>query len=97
MKSLIRETIARGDIDGLTFMKSHGLCSFDDEDYCEVAAAAGQLDALRWLREKENCPWNATEVHKEASENFHTPVMLYVEVNAQDNVSKLYGEGMPWS
>ena len=95
-KRLARETLARGDLIGLRFLASRQLCVFDDEDYCEVAAAAGHLDALKWLREEQQCPWDPSEVHKEASENLHTPVMLYVELTSRQRIEISYGEGMPW-
>jgi hypothetical protein len=104
-------TISRGDIHGMHFMVTNGYCSlYDDENLCTMAGAAGQLEALMWLRgelDHENvcndthgriiCPWNPTEVHREAAENSHDHVLEYVERRSETHqIQTHYGVGLPW-
>mmetsp|Transcript_1747 Transcript_1747/g.1941 ORF Transcript_1747/g.1941 Transcript_1747/m.1941 type:complete len:260 (+) Transcript_1747:252-1031(+) len=43
------------------------------------------------------CPWNPTEVHREAAENSHDHIMEYVEKNCDDHEIQMhYGVGLPW-
>mmetsp|Transcript_10832 Transcript_10832/g.23484 ORF Transcript_10832/g.23484 Transcript_10832/m.23484 type:complete len:288 (-) Transcript_10832:2872-3735(-) len=97
MKRVMTGAAARGDIDGMEYIFDHGFYEQTDVDICTVAAAAGQLDALKWLREARNHPWDPTEVHRESSENLHDDVMDYVEKNSQGHQIQLsYGVGLPW-
>jgi hypothetical protein len=94
---LLRECVSRGDIDGLQFLVDHGLGSLDNPDYCAVAGAAGQLEALKWLRKNE-CPWDPMEVYREASDNMQAPVLNYLEpqVVGGYDVRRCTHYGMPW-
>ena len=97
MKRVMTGAAARGDIDGMEYIFDNGLYEQTDVEICTVAAAAGQLDALKWLREARNHPWDPTEVHRESSENLHDDVMDYVEKNSQGHQIQLsYGVGLPW-
>jgi hypothetical protein len=100
---------SRGDIRGMHFMVSNEYCSLDDDNICTMAGAAGQLKALKWLRgdldddeflvngRKISCPWNPTELHREAAENTHDDVLEYVETNSEDHkIQTHYGVGLPW-
>jgi hypothetical protein len=43
------------------------------------------------------CPWNPTEVHREAAENSHEDIMDYVEKNCKNHEIQMhYGVGLPW-
>lgn len=85
IRKVLHGAAARGDVEGMAFVVAEGLCQeLDDEELCTVAGAAGQLDALVWLREEKNCPWDPTEVYREASENLHEEVMTYVEHNSNE-------------
>jgi hypothetical protein len=112
LKKVMLSTISRGDIDGMHFMVTNGYSSlFDDENLCTMAGAAGQLEALMWLRGELDhekictvangvrmiCPWNPTEVHREAAENSHDHVLEYVERSSEGHlVQTHYGVGLPW-
>jgi hypothetical protein len=112
LKKVMLQTVSRGDISGMHFMVSHGYCSLDDSNLCTMAGAAGQLLALKWLRgdfaregydlkdsEKQLvvCPWNPTEVHREAAENSHDHILEYVERNSEGyHIHTHYGAGLPW-
>ena len=97
MKRVMTGAAARGDIDGMEFIFDNDLYEQTDLEICTVAAAAGQLEALKWLREVRNHPWDPTEVHRESSENLHDDVMDYVEKNSQGHQIQLsYGVGLPW-
>ena len=107
LKKVMLETVSRGDIDGMWFMSCKNYCHLDDIEICTMAAAAGQLEALKWLRgDKVNgfkestnviCPWDPTEVHREAAENLHDDVMEYVEKNCKNHEIQMhYGVGLPW-
>lgn len=110
LRRVMLEAASRGDIDGMWFMVCKGYCNLDDKEICTMAGAAGHLEALRWLRgekvesfnmdsEKSNicCPWDPTDVHREAAENLHDDVMEYVEKNCKDHeIHMHYGVGLPW-
>lgn len=98
MQLVLRETAARGDIEGMAFLVDRNLCNVNDVDICTVAGAAGHLKALRWLREQKQWPWDPTEVVREASENLQAAVMTYVEQNSAgyEIRSPSYGDGLPW-
>lgn len=98
-KKLIRECVSRGDVEGLQFLVNHNLANIKDSDYCAVAGAAGQLEALKWLREVQRCPWDPSEVYQEASENVQLHIMQYVELKAgagTRDVGSCSQYGMPW-
>uniref|UniRef100_A0A7S4MUS3 F-box domain-containing protein n=2 Tax=Odontella aurita TaxID=265563 RepID=A0A7S4MUS3_9STRA len=96
IRKVMHGAAARGDVDGMAFLVEEGMCNLDDKELCTVAGAAGQLDALIWLREKRNCPWDPTEVYREASENIHEDVMTYVEMNSAGyQIQTHYGVGLP--
>ena len=110
LKKVMLETASRGDIEGMWFMKSNKYFGLDDEEICTMAGAAGQLEALKWLR-GENvgtfnksdgernvcCPWDPTEIHREAAENLHDDVIEYVEKNCKGHEIQMhYGVGLPW-
>ena len=91
------------------FMATHKYCLLDDDNICTMAGAAGHLRALKWLRGdhtsenyliegvKIQCPWNPTEVHREAAENAHDDVLDYVEKNCESHtIQTHYGVGLPW-
>lgn len=97
-QKLARESVSRGDIAGLMYLKKRGYSSLRDPDFCVVAGAAGQLKLLRWLREDEQCPWDPAEVYREASENSRNTVMDYVIANSEGvDVNSCYGDGLPLS
>jgi hypothetical protein len=109
LKKVLLSASSRGDIRGLHFMISNKYCSLDDENICTMAGAAGQLKALKWLRgdvdddeyliddKKVHCPWDPTEIHREAAENTHDDVLDYVEENSDnDKIQTHYGVGLPW-
>jgi hypothetical protein len=88
---------ARGDIEGMEYLFDRDLYPQDDPDVCTSCAAAGQLEALIWLREVRGCPWDPTEVHRESSENSQEGVVDYVEQHAQGHeIQTVYGVGLPW-
>lgn len=98
MKRVLTGAAARGDIEGMEYIFGNALYDFQgDVEICTVAAAAGQLEALKWLREVRKLPWDPTEVHRESSENLHDDVMDYVEKNSEGYEIQLsYGVGLPW-
>jgi hypothetical protein len=97
-QKLVRESVSRGDIEGMIYLKTKGHSSLRDPDFCVVAGAAGQLEVLRWLREDEQCPWNPAEVYREATENACNHVMDYVIANSKGvDVNSCYGDGLPFS
>lgn len=118
LKKVMLNTICRGDIHGMHFMVTNKYCSLvdGDEDLCTMAGAAGQLEALMWLRGESFihdkvcnnnditegcvgiiCPWNPTEVHREAAENSHDHILEYVERNSEGHqIQTHYGVGLPW-
>ncbi len=110
LSKVMYESAMRGDIHGMNFMATHQYSSFDhDENICTMAAAAGQLKALMWLRGDvhvdgcedlkgdRRCPWDPTEVHREAAENAHYDVVEYVERNSEGcKIQVHYGVGLPW-
>eukprot|EP00591_Stephanopyxis_turris_P015648 CAMPEP_0195533748 /NCGR_PEP_ID=MMETSP0794_2-20130614/41112_1 /TAXON_ID=515487 /ORGANISM="Stephanopyxis turris, Strain CCMP 815" /LENGTH=235 /DNA_ID=CAMNT_0040666389 /DNA_START=375 /DNA_END=1082 /DNA_ORIENTATION=- len=103
---------SRGDIIGMSFiLQNYGLRGFGlnnttynpyskqtrGKELCTVAGAAGKLDALKWLREEMQFPWDAAEVFREALENSQDHVVDYVEMNTDKNCIQLpYGDGMPY-
>lgn len=94
---LMRGCASRGDINGMSFLiNKSSIIPKDNIDFCTIAGAAGHIDALKWLREKNHFSWDAVEVYKEASENLHTNVMDYIESNTDKDVVSCYGDGMPW-
>jgi hypothetical protein len=95
---IIRQCISRGDIEGLQFLMDHKLAQLNDADYCAVAGAAGQLDTLKWLVERQHCPWDPQEVYRESCENLHAPIMNYVELKVFRGFDgrACTGYGMPW-
>eukprot|EP00566_Odontella_aurita_P023474 CAMPEP_0113546692 /NCGR_PEP_ID=MMETSP0015_2-20120614/11944_1 /TAXON_ID=2838 /ORGANISM="Odontella" /LENGTH=208 /DNA_ID=CAMNT_0000447169 /DNA_START=241 /DNA_END=867 /DNA_ORIENTATION=+ /assembly_acc=CAM_ASM_000160 len=95
-KVLLYRAIARGDIHGVTLLVDRGLCKLDDEEICSVAASAGQLDTLLWLRQERGCPWKPVEAYQRASENFHHSVMKYVYLSSDDSEIGVGSAGMPW-
>ncbi len=109
LSKVMYESAMRGDIHGMNFMATHRYSSFDQENICTMAGAAGQLTALMWLRgdihvdgcedlrDKRKCPWDPTEVHREAAENAHYDVVEYVERNSEGfKIQVHYGVGLPW-
>jgi len=109
LKRVMLSAASRGDIRGMHFMVSNDYCSLDDDNICTMAGAAGQLNALKWLRgdldddeylvngRKVSCPWDPTELHREAAENTHDDVLEYVETNSDgDKIQTHYGVGLPW-
>ena len=97
MRSVLTGAAARGDIEGMQYIFDNDLYPEDDIEICTIAAAAGQLDALIWLREERKLPWDPTEIHRESSENLHEDVMEYVEKNSEGHKIQLsYGVGLPW-
>lgn len=97
MRSVLTGAAARGDIEGMKYIFENDLYPEDDIEICTIAAAAGQLDALIWLREVRKLPWDPTEIHRESSENLHEDVMEYVEKNSEGHKIQLsYGVGLPW-
>mmetsp|Transcript_10987 Transcript_10987/g.12563 ORF Transcript_10987/g.12563 Transcript_10987/m.12563 type:complete len:211 (+) Transcript_10987:234-866(+) len=65
------------------------------QNICTTAGAAGRLATLEWLL-AEGCPWNPSEIFREAAENNEYDVMDYTE-NRERSVSKLpYGDGLPY-
>eukprot|EP00546_Thalassionema_frauenfeldii_P020667 CAMPEP_0178895282 /NCGR_PEP_ID=MMETSP0786-20121207/497_1 /TAXON_ID=186022 /ORGANISM="Thalassionema frauenfeldii, Strain CCMP 1798" /LENGTH=125 /DNA_ID=CAMNT_0020565489 /DNA_START=308 /DNA_END=685 /DNA_ORIENTATION=- len=97
---LIRQSLSRGDIDALQFLVDHCQVKLDDSDYCAVAGAAGQLQALQYLREVHHCPWDPDEVYQEAVENHQEAVMDYLErtrtLFGSCNARECTSYGMPW-
>ena len=97
MRNVLTGAAARGDIEGMQYIFDNKLYPEDDIEICTIAAAAGQLEALIWLREERNLPWDPTEIHRESSENLHEDVMEYVEKNSEGHKIQLsYGVGLPW-
>ncbi|GFH54202.1 predicted protein [Chaetoceros tenuissimus] len=106
MKKVLENAASRGDIEGIHFMVKNGFCALDDDNICTMAGAAGQLKLLRWLRGDiiveqfkllEYCPWDPTEVHREAAENSHDDVIEYVEKNSENHhIAYAYSVGLPW-
>jgi len=109
LKKIMLNIASRGDISGMHFMVLRNYCLLDDEEICTMAGAAGQLEGLKWLRGdlknekylingvKIICPWDPTEVHREAAENAHDDVLEYVETNSEDHqIRTSYGVGLPW-
>ena len=109
LKKVMLQTVSRGDIEGMHFMSVNKIYPLNEEDITTMAAAAGQLDALQWLRGKAilcngkelvletKCPWNPTDVHREAAENCHDDILDYVEKNCEGHQIQIsYGVGLPW-
>lgn len=106
MKKVLENAASRGDIEGIHFMVTNEFCALDDDNICTMAGAAGQLKLLRWLRGDiiieqckllEYCPWDPTEVHREAAENSHDDVIEYVEKNSENHhIAYAYSVGLPW-
>lgn len=96
LKVLLHRTVARGDIHGASILIDRGLCSLDDDEICTVAASAGQLDTLLWLRQEHGCPWKPAEAFQKASENLHHSVMKYVYLSSDDSDIGVGSAGMPW-
>ena len=109
LKKVLLSASSRGDIRGMHFMISNEYCALDDENICTMAGAAGQLKALKWLRgdvdddeylidgKKVSCPWDPTDVHREAAENTHDHVLDYIEKNSDKHeIQTHYGVGLPW-
>lgn len=97
MKGVLTGAAARGDIEGMQYIFDNKLYPEDDIEICTIAAAAGRLEALIWLREERKLPWDPTEIHRESSENLHEDVMEYVEKNSEGHKIQLsYGVGLPW-
>lgn len=122
LKQVMLGAAARGDIEGMNYLFNHHRHHHqyhlfyhnfkNDTDLCTVAGAAGRLEALEWLLRVQKCKWKPGEVFREASENLHTHIMLFVEeyneASNSDNecfrskkstnldFSMPYGEGMPW-
>lgn len=110
LKKVMLNSASRGDISGMYFMISNNLCLLDDEEICTMAGASGQLEALKWLRGDGSkngqylidgspviCPWDPTDVHREAAENARDDVLEYVEKNCEDHqIQTSYGVGLPW-
>ena len=106
LRKVMLQTASRGDIDGMRYMSQRKYFALDDEEICTMTAAAGHLDALKWLRgesinngERNDvlCPWDPTEVHREAAENSHDDIIGYVEKNCgRHDIQMHYGVGLPW-
>ena len=97
MRGVLTGAAARGDIEGMQYIFDNKLYPEDDIEICTIAAAAGRLEALIWLREERKLPWDPTEIHRESSENLHEDVMEYVEKNSEGHKIQLsYGVGLPW-
>ena len=117
LRKVMLQTASRGDIDGMWFMSQKGYYELNDEEICTTTGAAGQLDALMWLRGDKKkaartdkydhddngeknficCPWDPTEVHREAAENSHDHIIEYVEKNCDGHdIQMHYGVGLPW-
>jgi len=110
LKKVMLSTASRGDIQGMHFIVMNKYCLLDDEHICTMAGAAGQLEALKWLRGdlehefcltidgvKVKCPWDPTELHREAAENSHDDCVEYVEKNCDGHqIQTHYGVGLPW-
>eukprot|EP00551_Chaetoceros_affinis_P004656 CAMPEP_0203683412 /NCGR_PEP_ID=MMETSP0090-20130426/47506_1 /ASSEMBLY_ACC=CAM_ASM_001088 /TAXON_ID=426623 /ORGANISM="Chaetoceros affinis, Strain CCMP159" /LENGTH=353 /DNA_ID=CAMNT_0050552555 /DNA_START=32 /DNA_END=1093 /DNA_ORIENTATION=- len=128
LRKVMLETASRGDIEGMWFMSKNNYFPLNDKEICCTAGAAGQLEALQWLRgevlegvqcglELEHdlgrctnnsnittarrkvvcCPWDPTEVHREAAENSHDHILEYVEKNCEGHeIQMSYGVGLPW-
>lgn len=105
VKKVMMNAASRGDITGIYFMISNEYCSLDYE-ICTMSGAAGQLKTLRWLRGdliiddyklRQPCPWDPTEVHREAAENSHDDIIEFVEKNSNNHqIQTHYGVGLPW-
>eukprot|EP00568_Trieres_chinensis_P001609 CAMPEP_0183300756 /NCGR_PEP_ID=MMETSP0160_2-20130417/7069_1 /TAXON_ID=2839 ORGANISM="Odontella Sinensis, Strain Grunow 1884" /NCGR_SAMPLE_ID=MMETSP0160_2 /ASSEMBLY_ACC=CAM_ASM_000250 /LENGTH=143 /DNA_ID=CAMNT_0025463237 /DNA_START=288 /DNA_END=719 /DNA_ORIENTATION=- len=93
-KMLLLEAVSRGDIEGASLLLDRGLCPLDEE-LCTVAASAGHLDILLWLREQRGCPWKAATAFQKASENLHHSVMKYIYLRASDDEILPCAVGMP--
>lgn len=105
LRKVMLETASRGDIEGMWFMSKQGYFHLNDTEICTMAGAAGHLEALKWLRGDIQihgminvcCPWNPTEVHREAAENSHDHIIEYVEKNCDGHdIQMHYGVGLPW-
>lgn len=109
LKKVMLQTASRGDIEGMYFMSEKDIYPLNEEDITTMAAAAGQLIALQFLRGKailcdgkefileKKCPWNPTDVHREAAENCHEDILDYVEKNCEGHQIQIsYGVGLPW-
>ncbi len=111
LRKVMLEAASRGDIEGMWFMACKEYFHLNDEEICTMAGAAGQLEALKWLRGekvgsfndesagglKVCCPWDPSDVHREAAENSHDHVMEYVEKNCKNHeIHMHYGVGLPW-
>jgi len=89
LKQVMLGAAVRGDIVGMSYLFNHHHHHHQyhlfyhnfkhDTDLCTMAGAAGQLEALKWLLFVQNCKWDPEEVYREASENIHNDVMLFVE------------------
>lgn len=109
LKKVMLQTASRGDIAGMMYMSTSNMYKLEDQDIPSMAAAAGKLDTLKFLRGtpvsydgveyvlKSKCPWNAADAHREAAENCHDDVVDYIEKNSEGNQIHLsYGVGLPW-
>lgn len=109
LKKVMLQTVSRGDIKGIYFMSMNKIYPLNEEDITTMAAAAGQLNVLQFLRGdailcdgKEfvldtKCPWNPTDAHREAAENCHEDILDYVEKNCEGHQIQIsYGVGLPW-
>lgn len=96
LKVLLHRAVARGDIHGASILVDRGLCRLDDAQICTVAASAGQLDTLLWLRQERGCPWKPAEAFQKASENSHDSVMKYVYLSSDESeIAAGSAPGMP--
>lgn len=108
LQKLMCEAAMRGDIHGISFIVKNRYCLLNNTNICTMAGAAGHLKALQWLRgdiqidgafdtSQHCCPWDPTELHREAAENAHFDVLEYVEQNSPGHKIQIhYGVGLPW-
>lgn len=100
LKQVMFGAAARGDITGMSYLFKHHdhhhhyhLFYHDfkqDPDICTIAGAAGRLEALKWLICVQKCKWNPAEVCREASENLHTDVIMFIEQMCYEHRRKGY-------
>ena len=102
LKQVMLGAAARGDIAGMSYLFNHHRHHHHyhlfyhnfkhDTDLCTVAGAAGRLEALKWLICEQKCKWIPEDVYREASENLHTHVMMFVEQLCYENRHGAYRE-----
>eukprot|EP00554_Chaetoceros_debilis_P010860 CAMPEP_0194108470 /NCGR_PEP_ID=MMETSP0150-20130528/8143_1 /TAXON_ID=122233 /ORGANISM="Chaetoceros debilis, Strain MM31A-1" /LENGTH=251 /DNA_ID=CAMNT_0038797169 /DNA_START=68 /DNA_END=819 /DNA_ORIENTATION=- len=107
LRKVMYETAMRGDIRGMSFIITNRYCLLNNTNICTMAGAAGQLEALQWLRgdiqidgafdtTQNCCPWDPTELHREAAENAQFDIIDYVERNSPGrSIQVHYGVGLP--